>query len=136
MECNPIPSAGLDMGIEAVVGNVGFATEKPLGKGLLPIECFSKGLKPVQVFASLLLPEHLCVRNRLIVERLISRHRPDHSILRKFATGREDPRFVHHVGDLLGGFGFRTVLRSHRISQIDTGVPKLGANGEASSGMG
>ena len=119
MECNPVAPASLHVRIETIVGNIRLATEEPLRNWLLPIERLCKGLEPVQVLSGLGFPKLFGIANRGLVKSLISIHRPDFGSLRKFATRRKDPRFVHHIGDLLGGFGFRTVLSGHRFSRFD-----------------
>ena len=89
--------------IEAIVGNIGLAADKPLGKRVLPFERGVKRFKPMQMLLRFLRPKLLDIFYRLIVQILVGGQRTNHGLFRKSFTRRKDSRLVEYVCDLTVG---------------------------------
>ena len=69
-------SVGPQVQIEAVVADVGFAADEPLGEGLVPLEHLGIGLEPMQ-FLGEFGPEGDGVLLGFVPQRLVLFHRAD-----------------------------------------------------------
>ena len=97
----------IEVTIQAVVGEVGGAPLKPLGKGrICPIEHGVKRLEPVQVLAGLIAPKAIGVGLGARRQVPIGRHRIDTGRGRQRGGRFEDPPLVQHRFDgWVNGFG-------------------------------
>src|SRR5216684_5149511 len=74
---------GLDVAVEAVVGEIDLASDKPLGPRAIPFENFVPLLEPMQ-FAGDAAPELIGIVDRFLVEPLIFGEALDVSVLTEF----------------------------------------------------
>ena len=94
-----VPPGGVQMGVEAVVGDVGLPADEPLGERLVPLEDLRVGLEPMEFMAHLA-PKAFEVAGRLLPELLVLFQRADAGLGGELLGGRKQPRFLHHVDDL------------------------------------
>ncbi len=81
---------GSEMPIDAILGDVQFASHEPFGERRLPLQHLAVRLTPDQMFLRLLVPEFLWGVDRLVVEPFVSRITPKISL--GFELGRR-PEF-------------------------------------------
>ncbi len=106
-----IAVSGLDVTVEAVVGDVQLAADEPFRVRELPVENGVPRLRPGQQIAGLACPETLVVLGRLVVE-VRSRHQ--RVVLERLA--RREPPILRHQGVdgvvLIAGLGRHVGARS------------------------
>ena len=78
--------AGLHVTVEAVVGEIEFSADKPLGPGRLPLQNLVPLLEPVEFFGGAS-PEFFGLLDRLFVEGVVFGQALDLGLLGKFGGG-------------------------------------------------
>src|SRR3954453_15087445 len=86
----------LQVRIEAVIRDICLPPDEPPGKRRVPFQHVAKRLEPVQLFASQVAPELFWIANRALIQLLISLHRADFRVGRKFFARRKPPIFQHY----------------------------------------
>ena len=95
VEGHPVTLAGLDMTVQAVVGDVELAPYKPLGEGQLPVQHGVEILKPGDVLTGLPGPKGFVVCVGFFPHRPVGDQGTRHELCR----WRKSPLFVVEVGD-------------------------------------
>ena len=105
-DCRSITVAGLDIGIQAVIADVGFTARKPAEVRTLLLENLGKRLKPMQLLLPEFAPKTLGILFGPFVQGIVLLPGSNPGSRRKLLAGRKQSFFLHDVGNL-ACFGLR-----------------------------